>query len=359
MTTAIETYKEYGIDESDYRKVQLYSYTDLVIKDAATAAHIIRSLYSPGQIELVEYAGFLAMDEDAYLFGYAFMSKGGIVQTTFDPQVIYKNLSISGAKKVIFFHNHPSGNLQPSPADITVTYASSAVLSSMGIEYLDHVIVTPLGYYSFAEDKTKEGFRLTQYAATGVKLKEATVEANVPELRLYVKKSNVTEAFYKSTKKLNSHTATANFIEKLLDRNGAKSNTAIGFVAVNNAQYPDFASMSALDEASVNPSDDAFFKEYSRTMMSACSRYMVVFINRPVEGGVALDSNWTNFFVKLGALGSIVGLNVLDIVVRDSNTGQTNSIIEDVQERLNEMMAAGMSGGDDAQIEAVFKFIKI
>jgi hypothetical protein len=86
---------------------------------------------------------------------------------------------------------------------------------------------------------------------------------------------------------------------------------------------------------------------------------MVVFINRPVEGGVALDSNWTNFFVKLGALGSIVGLNVLDIVVRDSKTGQTNSIIEDVQERLNQMVAAGVSGGDDAQIEAVFKFINI
>ena len=101
MTNAIETYKEYGIDDSDYRKVQLYSYNDLVVKDAATAAHIIRSLYSPGQIELVEYAGFLALDEDSYLFGYAFMSKGGIVQTTFDPQVIYKNLSLSGAKKVI------------------------------------------------------------------------------------------------------------------------------------------------------------------------------------------------------------------------------------------------------------------
>ena len=355
-----ETYKEYRIDSSEAKKINVYSYSDLNVTDAATAANIIRGLYAPGQIELIEYGGFLALDEDGFVLGYSMISKGGITQTTFDPQVIYKNLEVAEAKKVIFFHNHPSGNLIPSPADINVTYVSSTILGAMGIEYVDHVIVSPLGYYSFAEDKEKQGFRLTRYAAAGIKLKEATVEAYVTQLRLYVDRSNVTDAFYKTNRSISSTKGLTSYIEGFLDRQGLQNEPCIGFVAVNNAGYPDFISADLTpDESGVkpfDPSDDKFFIKFSRTMMSACSVYMCMFINKEVKGDEALSPKWADFFVRLGALGSLVNLQVMDLVVRDFKTGLSASILRDVRQRLNDVAF----GGDEIkQLEKVFKFIKI
>lgn len=357
-----ETYKEYRIDSSESRKVSVYSYSDLEVKDAATAANIIRGLYNRGQIELVEYGGFLALDEDGFVMGYAMVSKGGIVQTTFDPQVIYKNLEVSGAKKVIFFHNHPSGNLIPSSADINVTFVSSSILTAMGIEYVDHVIVSPLGYYSFAEDKTYEGFKLTRYAAAGVKLKEATVEAYVPELRLYVEKSNVTEAFYKANRPISGVKGLTSYVEGFLDREGLEKEPCMGFVAINNALYPDFISAEVPDGPikgtdPFDPSSDQFFLKFSRTMMSACTIHMAMFINKEIKGDEALSPKWADFFVRLGALGSMVNLNVMDILVRDTKTGMSTSIIDEVRDRLNSVSI----GGEDQikSLEKAFKFIKI
>lgn len=357
-----ETYKEYRIDSSESRKVTVYSYSDLEVRDAATAANIIRGLYNRGQIELVEYGGFLALDEDGFVMGYAIISKGGIVQTTFDPQVIYKNLEVSGARKVIFFHNHPSGNLVPSAADINVTFISSSILTAMGIEYVDHVIVSPLGYYSFAEDKAHEGFKLTRYAAAGVKLKEATVEAYISELRLYVEKSNVTEAFYKANKPIYDTKGLTSYIEGFLDREGLQNQPCLGFVAINNALYPDFISAEVSDAPSgtsepFDPSSEQFFSRFSRTMMSACTIHMAMFINKEIKGDEALSPKWADFFVRLGALGSLVNLNIMDIVVRDTKTGMSVSILDEVRDRLNSISI----GGDDKikTLEKVFKFIKI
>ena len=356
-----ETYKEYKIDQSEAKRVTVYSYSDLEVRDAATAANIIRGLYPKGQIELIEYGGFLALDADGFIVGYSMISKGGITQTTFDPQVIYKNLEVAEAKKVIFFHNHPSGNLIPSPADINVTYVSSSILTAMGIEYVDHVIVSPLGYYSFAEDKARETFKLTRYAAAGMRLKEATVEAYVTEMRLYVERSNVTEAFYRANRPISSTKGLMTYVEGFLDRQKLENEPCLGFVAINNAGYPDFISADVPDAKGnpdpYDPSDDQFFLRFSRTMMSACTVHMAMFINKEVKGDEALSPKWADFFVRLGALGSVVNLQVSDIVVRDVKTGMNSSIMEEVTDRMN----AVAFGGEDQinKLEKVFKFIKI
>lgn len=351
----IDVYKQYMIDEQDGKHIKIFDYADLTITNAATAAYIIRNLYNKGQIELLEYAGFLALDEDNYLFGYAILSKGGIVQTTCDPQIIYKNLSLTKAKKAIFFHNHPSGNLVPSGADINVTYMTSSILTAMDIEYVDHVIVSPLGFYSFAEDKKYDYFKLTRYAASGMKLVEGNIDVYVPELKLYVEKSNVTENFYNTHKPLNNYDYLTKEMEKFIKSKSLEKTSCIGLMAVNNALYPDFI----LAETEFDLKSQDYFKQFSKNMMSACSIYMAIFINKRVDGSIALENADAEFFVRLGSLAEMVGLKVIDVVIRDTETGKSISILEEIVSVISNKLSS-MKGDDGLKnLENYFKFINI
>lgn len=56
------------------------------------------------------------------------------------------------ASGVIFAHNHPSGEPLPSPEDIRVTRRLREACALLGIRFVDHVIVTDRGYFSFREE---------------------------------------------------------------------------------------------------------------------------------------------------------------------------------------------------------------
>jgi DNA repair protein RadC len=49
-------------------------------------------------------------------------------------------------------HNHPSGNLNPSQADIKLTQKLIQASQTLDIQILDHIIVSNTGYYSFADE---------------------------------------------------------------------------------------------------------------------------------------------------------------------------------------------------------------
>lgn len=57
-----------------------------------------------------------------------------------------------GASALILCHNHPSGNLSPSPADFKLTEKLVKAGKNIDISVLDHIIVTNQGYYSFVDE---------------------------------------------------------------------------------------------------------------------------------------------------------------------------------------------------------------
>lgn len=79
------------------------------------------------------------------------VSKGGLVGTIVDVRLILKRALDNYAAAMILVHNHPSGNLRPSDADIDVTKQIKDAGALMDIPVLDHIIVTENGYYSFAD----------------------------------------------------------------------------------------------------------------------------------------------------------------------------------------------------------------
>lgn len=80
------------------------------------------------------------------------VSQGGVSGTVADPKVIFKKALEDLASGIILVHNHPSGNLKPSHADIKLTNKMSEAGKLLEIPVIDHIIFTDHGYYSFADE---------------------------------------------------------------------------------------------------------------------------------------------------------------------------------------------------------------
>ena len=80
------------------------------------------------------------------------ISSGGVSGTVADPKIIFKAALDQYASSIILVHNHPSGNLRPSQADIKLTSKMKEAGSLLEIPVLDHIIFSDEGYLSFADD---------------------------------------------------------------------------------------------------------------------------------------------------------------------------------------------------------------
>ncbi len=80
------------------------------------------------------------------------ISTGGISGTVADPKIIFKVALESLCSAIILVHNHPSGNLKPSAADINLTKKLKDAGNLLEIPVLDHLIFTDNGYMSFADE---------------------------------------------------------------------------------------------------------------------------------------------------------------------------------------------------------------
>ena len=79
------------------------------------------------------------------------VSKGGLTSTLVDVRLLYKKALELSAVAIVLCHNHPSGKLQPSKADISLTEKIKNGGTSLDIKLLDHLIITQKSYFSFAD----------------------------------------------------------------------------------------------------------------------------------------------------------------------------------------------------------------
>ena len=80
------------------------------------------------------------------------ISKGGLTGTLVDTRIVFKMALEHNATSIILSHNHPSGKLQASDADIQITKKLKEAGKSLDIQILDHVIITEHSYFSFADE---------------------------------------------------------------------------------------------------------------------------------------------------------------------------------------------------------------
>lgn len=80
------------------------------------------------------------------------ISQGGVAGTVADPKLIFKVAVEELASGIILAHNHPSGNLTASQADIDLTKKLKESGKLLDIQVLDHLIIAGKKYYSFADE---------------------------------------------------------------------------------------------------------------------------------------------------------------------------------------------------------------
>ncbi|RGR92799.1 RadC family protein [Phocaeicola coprocola] len=110
------------------------------------------STYKKGTICYKEYFKVLFLNQANQILGYTLISEGGITETIADIRLIFQAALLTNSVALILAHNHPSGNLKPSPEDIRLTKQVREASNFMRIKILDHIILSDTEYYSFADE---------------------------------------------------------------------------------------------------------------------------------------------------------------------------------------------------------------
>lgn len=79
------------------------------------------------------------------------ISIGLVDRSPVHPREVFADALTDRASAVIVAHNHPTGGLEPSPADVEITAQLKAAGAVVGITLLDHIIFNRTGYFSFLE----------------------------------------------------------------------------------------------------------------------------------------------------------------------------------------------------------------
>lgn len=121
-----------------------------VLKDSRAAENYLRPLLEHYAYEVF---GVLYLAQSGKIRqDFEIVSTGGITSTTVDPRRIFRRALEVGAVSMIVAHNHPSGSVQPSKADESLTQKLLHGSKYLDIKLLDHVIIGREGYFSFADE---------------------------------------------------------------------------------------------------------------------------------------------------------------------------------------------------------------
>jgi DNA repair protein RadC len=121
------------------------------ITSSLTSYEVIKQFYHE-DITLYESFFLLLLNNSNETIGFVKISQGGITGTVVDVRIIAKYCVEVLATSCILAHNHPSGKLRPSDADLTITKKTKEALAILDVRVLDHLILTEAGYYSFVDD---------------------------------------------------------------------------------------------------------------------------------------------------------------------------------------------------------------
>lgn len=103
-------------------------------------------------IEFIEEFKIILLNRANRVLGIVPISVGGTSGTIADPKIIYVAALKLNAASIVLCHNHPSGNLKASHADIELTKKLKNAGLFLDLPVLDHIILTKDGFLSFADE---------------------------------------------------------------------------------------------------------------------------------------------------------------------------------------------------------------
>ena len=124
---------------------------DKEITSSKQAAKICKELYDMNDLSY-EKMVMLTLNTKLRVVGCFEVSRGTVDESTIYPREIVTRALLTNAKAVILAHNHPSGTVGPSGADISITRKVNDILTMLDIRLLDHIIIAHDQTYSMADN---------------------------------------------------------------------------------------------------------------------------------------------------------------------------------------------------------------
>lgn len=116
------------------------------------AADYLRSIWDSETIELREEFLVILLNNAKKVLGWSRISTGGSTATIVEPSAVFQLALLGKADSIICAHNHPSGRLEFSSADIALSRRLTDAGKLLGITVDDHIILTQTGYLSLREE---------------------------------------------------------------------------------------------------------------------------------------------------------------------------------------------------------------
>jgi DNA repair protein RadC len=99
----------------------------------------------------VEQFGVMLLDTKHRLLRVRIIASGSLNSTAVHPREVFREAVVAQAYAVLLFHNHPSGDPEPSPDDWLLTRRLEESGEVLGIPIVDHIIVADTRYFSFRQ----------------------------------------------------------------------------------------------------------------------------------------------------------------------------------------------------------------
>lgn len=111
------------------------------VNNCITAFNYFLDFWNMDNIEFLEEVNVMYLNQSNKVLGIYNLSKGGINQCTLDIRHIFSIALKVNASGIILAHNHPSGNLKPSKADLKITSEIALAGKMLNIVLIDHLII--------------------------------------------------------------------------------------------------------------------------------------------------------------------------------------------------------------------------
>ena len=127
---------------------------DTIINKKADDPYLIYNYYKEIlKNKKQEYFYAIYVDNNKKIIKDKLLFIGTINYSLVHPREVFKEAYLSSASGIILIHNHPTGNIRPSPNDIDTTLRLKEIGELMGIKIIDHIIIGENNYYSFFKNK--------------------------------------------------------------------------------------------------------------------------------------------------------------------------------------------------------------
>ncbi len=121
------------------------------VKTISSTQEAVQYLMGHFEAERIEVFCLLALNSQNGLIAMERIQEGTVNRTAVFPRLVVEAALKHRATAVIFAHNHPSGDPEPSAADRQLTRKLKRLLQDLDIAVHDHIILAGNRYYSFAE----------------------------------------------------------------------------------------------------------------------------------------------------------------------------------------------------------------